>query len=104
VVRRENPAGRRPSTLFLALRLGLPLLEAPLAVGRRLKSAHALVTLAAGVLLGGGLGATVGGARGAMAAPEGSRELGAWRGAALGVVTGLAAPFGLLYLWWTGVF
>jgi hypothetical protein len=62
----------------------------------------ALVTLAAGALLGGGLGATVGGARGAVSAPNGSRELGAWRGPALGVVIGSAAAVGLLYLWWSG--
>jgi hypothetical protein len=68
----------------------------------------ALVVLAAGALLGGGIGATVGGARGAMSAPKGSRELGIWRGTTLGgcfgVVIGLAAAVGLLYLWWNGGF
>jgi hypothetical protein len=64
----------------------------------------ALVVLATGVFLGGGIGATVGAARGTLSAPGGSRELGAWRGAALGgclgVVIGLAAAVGLLWLWW----
>jgi hypothetical protein len=68
----------------------------------------ALVVLAAGAVLGGGIGAAVGGARGAVSAPGGSRELGAWRGTALGGclggVIGLAAAVGLLYVWWTGGF
>lgn len=65
-----------------------------------------LILLMTGALIGGGVGATIGGARGAMSAPRGSREVRFWRGSVLGgclgVVLGFAAAVGFLWLCFSG--